>query len=324
VTGRPDEPVRLDAPHALTLPPRPGARPLVHLLLLSLVAATSFFSACGDAGARSDRERSAVLRIAGIPDQDVSRMERTFGLMAAYLSERTGLDVRYVPSNDYAAVVSAFQRGDVQLAWFGGLTGVQARAITPGAEALAQRPRDAEFHSVFVVGPGVRAESLADLRGLAFTFGSESSTSGHLMPRHFLMEAGLDPERDFAGAPGYSGSHDATYRLVEAGAFQAGALNEAVWEAAVSEGRVDTTRVRVLHTTPPYYDYNWSMRDDVDERFGPGTRERILRALLELDASMGTAEAELLSLFATDRFVPTESANYDAIRRVAEALGILR
>jgi phosphonate transport system substrate-binding protein len=144
------------------------------------------------------------------------------------------------------------------------------------------------------------------------------------MPRHFLMEAGLDADVDFAGAPGYSGSHDATYRLVEAGAFQAGTLNEAVWEAAVAEGRVDTTRVRVIHTTPAYYDYNWSMRGDLDERYGAGTRVRIEQALLELDASMGPEEAELLELFATERFVPTASANYDAIRAVAEALGILR
>src|SRR5690606_11723261 len=120
-------------------------------------------------------------------------------------------------TSDYAAVVSGFQRGDLHLGWFGGLTGVQARALTPGSTAVAQRPRDAEFHSIFIVGPGVAATSLADLVGLTFTFGSESSTSGHLMPRHFLTEAGVDADRDFSGPPGYSGSHDATYRLVEAG-----------------------------------------------------------------------------------------------------------
>lgn len=280
-------------------------------------------SASGAGGGGADAER-AVLRIAGIPDQDLSRMERMFGLLASYLSERTGLDVRYVPSNDYAAVVSAFQRGDVHLAWFGGLTGVQARALTPGASAVAQRPRDAEFHSVFIVGSGVGAETLSELRGLSFTFGSESSTSGHLMPRHFLLEEGIDADRDLAGAPGYSGSHDATVRLVEAGAFQAGALNEAVWQAAVSDGRVDTTRVRVVHTTPAYYDYNWSVRGDLDERFGDGTGARVLAALLELNAAMGPEEAELLELFATDRFVATADANYDRIRAVAETLGILR
>jgi phosphonate transport system substrate-binding protein len=314
------EPVRLDDSTRLTpQAPRAGAAKRVPLLL---ILAALFFAAC--AGSDASPRDGAVLRIGGIPDQEVSRMERMFGLMAGYLAEKTGLQVEYVASNDYAALVSAFQRGDVQLAWFGGLTGVQAQALTPNAAAVAQRPRDAQFHSVFVVGPGVTATSLADLRGLSFTFGSESSTSGHLMPRHFLREAGVDPDADFAGAPGYSGSHDATYKLVEAGTFQAGALNEAVWQSAVAESRVDTTRVHVIHTTPPYFDYHWAARGDLGDRFGAGTRERIESALFELNAAMGAEESELLELFATDRFVPTRNENYAAIRTVAEALGILR
>jgi phosphonate transport system substrate-binding protein len=144
------------------------------------------------------------------------------------------------------------------------------------------------------------------------------------MPRHFLSLAGVDADSNFAGLPGYSGSHDATYKLVEAGTYQAGALNEAVWDAAVEEGRVDTLRVRVLARTPAYFDYNWSIRADVDQRLGPGARAAIERALLELNATLGPDETELLGLFATDRFVPTRNENYSAIRSVAEALGILR
>jgi phosphonate transport system substrate-binding protein len=298
---------------------RRSARLLPSLLLLSALA----LAGCtpDDSGTPDPAQ---VLRIGGIPDQDVSRLERTFGLTAASLEKRVGVPVRYVPANDYAALVSAFQRGDVQLAWFGGLTGVQAHEVTPGSHAIAQRPRDAEFHSVFIVGPGVRARSLAELKGLSFTFGSESSTTGHLMPRHFLEQAGIRADSGFAGAPGYSGSHDATYKLVESGAFQAGALNEAVWQSAVAEGRVDTAKVRVLEVSPAFFDYHWAIRGDVDERFGPGTTERIEQALLALDPSQGAEEAELLALFATDRFIATADTNYAAIRGVAEGLGILR
>jgi phosphonate transport system substrate-binding protein len=312
--------VRLD-----DLRPIARVRRLVGTLLLVFLLVFPPLAACAGDGDRPAAEAgSTVLRIGGIPDQEAARMERMFGLMATYLSERTGLDVRYVPSNDYAAVVSGFQRGDLELAWFGGLTGVQAQAVTPESQAIAQRPRDAEFHSVFVTGRGVTANTLAELEGLSFTFGSESSTSGHLMPRHFLQQAGIDAEQDFDGPPGYSGSHDATYKLVEAGTYQAGALNEAVWQSAVAEARVDTTKVRPMYTTPAYFDYHWAVRGDVDERFGAGTRQRIEQALLELNASLGAEEAELLELFATDRFIPTTNENYSAIRTVAEGLGILR
>jgi phosphonate transport system substrate-binding protein len=264
------------------------------------------------------------LVIGGIPDQDVGALERQFGLLAEYLEAETGLEVRYASSIDYAAIVTAFGRGDVQLALFGGLTGVQAGDADPGARAIAQRPRDAAFHSVFIVRAGLDVARLDDLAGLTFTVGSESSTSGHLMPRFFLREAGIDADADLDGAPGYSGSHDKTWQLVEAGAFQAGALSEAVWEAATSEGRVDTTKVRAFFTTPPYFDYHWRVRGDLDEVYGAGTADRIAEAPLALSADRGEEAAELLALFQTDAFVVTENANYEAIREIAERIRIIR
>ncbi len=260
--------------------------------------------------------------ISAIPDQDAAVLNRQFGAMADYLAAATGMVVEYVPMVDYAALVTAFERGDIQLAWFGGLTGVQAVAVVPEARAIAQRPRDAEFTSRFIAGIDVEADSLEDLRGLSFTFGSESSTSGHLMPRFFLTEAGIDPEADFDGLPNYSGSHDKTIALVESGAYQAGALNEAVWEARVEDGQVDVTRVKEIYRTPAYFDYHWSIRPDVDEIWGAGMAERVAATIVGM--SEDDPAAEILDLFQTGSFVATENGNYDTIRRVAEELGILR
>lgn len=271
-------------------------------------------------GAGAQAGESPTFKISGIPDQEAAKLLRLFQGVADHLGKTTGLKVEYVPVMDYAALVTAFERGEINLAWFGGLTGVQARAVAPGSEAIAQRPRDAEFHSVFIVQAGLPAQKLEDLKGHSFSFGSESSTSGHLMPRYFLLEAGINADRDFAGPPNYSGSHDKTYKLVESGAFQAGALNEAVWESAVKEGKVDTSKVRVLHTTPAYYDYNWTIHAKVDEVFGAGTKEKIKESLL----SMGAEQKDILDLFQTDGFVPAANENYAAIEKVARELGIIR
>lgn len=261
--------------------------------------------------------------ISAIPDQDVAVLNRQFGAMADYLAAETGLRVQYAPMVDYAALVTAFERGDVQLGWFGGLTGVQARAAVPDAQAIAQRPRDAEFRSQFIVRADLPVKELTDLEGLSFAFGSESSTSGHLMPRYFLGQAGIVPEEDFAGLPNYSGSHDRTIALVEGGAFDAGVLNGALWEQRVAEGAVDATKVRAFQLSPPYFDYNWTIRGDLDATYGDGTAERVRQALLELDPAL-PEQRVLLDLFQTDAFVPTENANYDTIVDVAEQLGILR
>ncbi|MCE2405665.1 MAG: putative selenate ABC transporter substrate-binding protein [Dehalococcoidia bacterium] len=286
------------------------------LCVLFLAAATAL-GGCGGEGP------GEVLQIGGIPDQEAAKLARRFNTVADYLRDELDVQVEYVPSVDYAALVTAFKNGDVHLGWFGGLTGVQARDASPGARAIAQRPRDTEFHSVFVAGSDLEVTSLEDLKGLTFTFGSESSTSGHLMPRHFLLQAGVDADADFQGLPGYSGSHDKTWKLVESGSFQAGALNEAVWQKAVDDGKVDLGKVRVFFTTPPYFDYNWSVRGDLDQAFGEGFTQRIQSALMSLSPSQ-EGEKEILDLFQAQGFVPSDNGNYEAIEDVARDLGIIR
>ncbi|WRO21433.1 putative selenate ABC transporter substrate-binding protein [Metallumcola ferriviriculae] len=292
------------------------------LILLSMIIMIAVvIGGCSDSsGSAATSDADKVLVVGAIPDQNISDLTRRFDLFADYLGEKTGLEVKYAPSVDYAALVTAFKRGEIQLAWFGGLTGVQARELVPGSDAIAQRPRDSQFHSVFIAQSGLNVKSLKNLTGLSFTFGSESSTSGHLMPRYFLLQEGINAETDFEGMPNFSGSHDKTWKLVESGAYQAGALNEAVWQAALAEGKVDTDKVEMFYTTPPYFDYNWTIHADVGEMFGPGTKDKITDALL----SMGQEQKEILALFAADSFVETNNENYQAIEQVAAELGIIK
>jgi phosphonate transport system substrate-binding protein len=261
-----------------------------------------------------------VFKIGAIPDQNAADLDKGMTAVAKYLSEKTGMKVEFVPSVDYAALVTGFQRGEIHMAWFGGLTSVQARNLVPEAESIVQRPRDAEFHSVFITQSSENITKLADLKGKSFTFGSESSTSGHLMPRYYLSEAGIDANKDFDGKPNFSGSHDTTYKLIESGAFKAGALNEAVWEAAVKEGKVDTKKVKVFYTTPAYYDYNWTINSNVEDVFGKGTKQKVKDALLSITGE----QKEIANLFQTDRFVETKNDNYKKIEQVAKELQIIK
>ncbi len=260
-----------------------------------------------------------VLKISAIPDFDQAELTRGFGDLAKYLSEKTGMKVEYVPVVDYAAVVTAFERGEIDMVWFGGLTGVQARSLVPEAEAIAQRPSDEKFQSVFIKQKGLSINSLKDLKGKSFAFGSESSTSGHLMPRFFLEAEGINPDKDFDGTPVYSGSHDKTYGLVEAGSVQAGAVNKQYWTKAIKENKVNKDKVEVFYETPNYYDYNWTI-NDVDKKFGSGTKEKIKQALLNIKAG----DSEVLNLLSTESFIPTKNENYKDIEKVAKSLGIIK
>jgi phosphonate transport system substrate-binding protein len=293
------------------------ARP--YWLLLSLLFLLFGVIACGGVAAKP------VLRVGGIPDQDAARLARRYDSFANYLSKRLDVEVKYVPSVDYAAVVTAFTQGELQLAFFGGLTGVQARLQNPGAQAIAQRENDAKFHSKFIVRADLPVNSLADLKergkGLTLTFGSESSTSGHLMPRYFLTQAGINPDTDFKSLPNFSGSHDVTWQLVQSGSFDAGALNEDVWNQAIQEGKADPQKVREFYTTPEYFDYHWMVRGDIDQVYGQGFSDKIKAALLDLK---GEEHKAILDLFSTQRFIETNNGNYRTIEDVARGLGMIR
>lgn len=261
------------------------------------------------------------LLISAIPDQDPERLQRLYGSVATYLSRELGVPVVYKPVTDYTASVTAFKVGDLDLVWYGGLTGVQARLQVPGAHAIAQRDIDGEFHSVFIAHKGSGIQGLAGLKGRSFTFGSESSTSGRLMPQYFLGQNGVRLQ-DFKGEPGFSGSHDKTISLVAAGTYEAGVLNEQVWKSRLAKGTVDLEKVEVIWTSPAFHDYHWVVHPAVTERYGPDFARRLTTALTRLDPAR-PADKETLELFGAQRFVPTEDGNYAQIEAIGRELGMI-
>ncbi len=259
-----------------------------------------------------------VLRIAAIPDENPTELQRKFSRVAAYLGRETGMKVEYTPVTDYAAVVEGLAAKKVDLAWLGGFTYVQARLRTGNALPIVQRAEDEKFTSKFVANAASGINSLADLKGKNFTFGSVSSTSGHLMPRYFLLQWKINPEKDFRRVA-FSGAHDATALQVESGKVEAGVLSASVWDRLVEEKKVDTKKIKVIWTTPPYYDYNWTVRGDLD----PVLVRKLTDAFLKLDPG-NPAHKELLDLQRASRFIPTRPENYKGIEQAARSAGLLK
>jgi phosphonate transport system substrate-binding protein len=258
-----------------------------------------------------------VFRVTAIPDESPTELARKAAPLMRYLEKELGVKIEYTPVTDYAAAVEALVNRKVDLAWFGGFTFVQAHARSGGKVIpLVQREEDTKFRSVFITSdPDIK--TLADLKGKDVSFGSQSSTSGHLMPRSFLLQAGVDPDKDFRRVA-FSGAHDATIAAVSAGKVHAGALNISVWDKFVADKKVDTGRVRVFYTTPTYYDYNWSVHADMPAAM----REKLSRALLKL--SRDTAEGrEILELQRATKFVPSEVGNYKGIEAAARSASLL-
>lgn len=258
-----------------------------------------------------------VLRVSAIPDESPTELQRKFKPLGGYLEQKLGMKVEFVPVTDYAASVEGLINRKLDMVWFGGFTFVQANVRSKGQVLpLVQREEDEKFKSVFITTKAING--LNDLKGKTFTFGSESSTSGHLMPRYYLLAAGIDPDTDMKRIA-YSGAHDATVAAVAGGKVDAGALNISVWEKLVAQGKVDPKAVRVFYTTPGYYDYNWSVRADMD----PALRKKIADAFLALD-SRNPRDKEILDLQRATRFIPTKTENYASIEKAARNAGLLK
>jgi phosphonate transport system substrate-binding protein len=259
-----------------------------------------------------------VFRVTTIPEEVATEQVRKFTPIANYLEKKLGTKVEFTPVTDYPAAVEAMVGKKVDLVWFGGFTFVQAK-IRSGDKVIpiAQREEDTKFQSVFIAKKNSGIKTLQDMKGKQVSFGSQSSTSGHLMPRHFLLEAKIDPDKDFKRVA-YSGAHDATIASVVSGKVDAAALDITVWRKFVTEKKVDTNDVDVFFTTPTYFNYNWAVHADMPAAM----RERVQKALIELDPNTPEGK-EILQLNRATRYIPTKIENYKGIEAAGRAAGLL-
>jgi phosphonate transport system substrate-binding protein len=258
------------------------------------------------------------LRVSAIPDENPQEMLRIFTPFAEYLTKEVGIPVKFTPVVDYAATVEGLAANRLEMVWYGGLTSVQAAKQAKGARRIIMRKEDAEFKSHFITTKETRIKSLKDLKGKTFSFGSVSSTSGHLMPRYFLVKNGINPEKDFSKFS-FSGAHDATAAWVESGRVDAGALNFLVWDKLVETKKVDTNKVSIFWTTPPYVDYVWTVRGGLDK----GTVEKISKAFLKLNYS-NPEHKKLLDLHRTKGYITAKDEDWKGIEEAAIAAGLLK
>lgn len=276
-----------------------------------------------DAGVAGRRCTSGLchhLTFTAIPDEDETKLRSRFEKVADYLETQLGVEVKYVPVKSYSAAVTAFRNNQVQLAWFGGLSGVQARRLVPGSEAIAQGYEDQFFKSYIIAHHSTgltQGTNFPAIGGYTFTFGSKDSTSGRLMPQFFIeRNLGKRPE-DLFKRVGFSGDHSRTVTQVEAGVYQVGAVNYKVWDSMVEAGKVDASKVQVVWESPAYPDYQWTIRGDVNKTYGDDFKAKVTKVLLEMK------DPDLLSSFPRQSFVPADNEDYQPVEDVAKAIGLI-
>ncbi len=276
-------------------------------LLLALLCATSLFS--------------QTFTFTAIPDQDETKLKERFSLLADYLSKELNLDVKFVPVKSYSASIAAFRNNQVQLAWFGGLSGVRARIVVPGSVAIAQGVEDPNFHSFLIAHNSTgleKSENIpAGIQGKTFTFGSKGSTSGRLMPEYFITEQFKKSPNDIFKKVGFSGNHSKTIALVQSGAYELGAVNYKVWKKELEAGKIDLSKVKIIYQTPGYPDYNFTARGDLDKQFGEGFTKKLQAAILNIK------DEKILNAFPRSGFIKATNEDFAPVLNTAKKIGLI-
>jgi phosphonate transport system substrate-binding protein len=285
--------------------------------MLKVIPAALYLAVAGFAVA--PHAEAQTLMFTAQPDQDEATLAKRFGLLAGYLQSKLGVKVQYVPARSYRGAVKAFTQNDVQLAWLGGYTGLQARQSVPGSEAIVQTVQDASFKSYFIANVSAGINRSPDFplqaRGKTFTFGAPDSTSGRIMPEYFIRKRfGAGPKEVFSRV-GFSGDHAATLKLVQSGECDIGAIDFIVYEAKKKAGEVDESKVKIIWESPGYPNNQFSIRGDVDKTFGNGFGVKIKQAILALD------DPEILAFFGGSQFIPADNAQY---RPIEEVVGLAK
>lgn len=276
-------------------------------LLLALLCASSLFS--------------QTFTFTAIPDQDETNLKERFSLLATYLSKELDVDVKFIPVKSYSASIAAFRNNQVQLAWFGGLSGVRARIVVPNSVAIAQGAEDPKFHSYIIANANTGLEKAdllsSEVKGKTFTFGSKGSTSGRLMPEYFIRETFKKAPNDIFKKVGFSGNHSKTIALVQSGAYELGAVNFKVWDRELKAGKIDTSKVKVIYKTPAYPDYQFTARGDLDEVYGKGFTAKLQKALISVK------DKKILDAFPRTAFIKAENKDFEPILNVGKKIGLI-
>jgi phosphonate transport system substrate-binding protein len=256
-----------------------------------------------------DNYQLKVLRVGVLPDQDSQRLTKRYTKLLDYLANELGVEPELVIPDSYADLVQRFAQKQIDLAYFGGVTYVQAHDEA-SAVPLVMRDIDRKFTSYFLVNARESAQTITELRARRFSFGDLHSTSGHLMPRYFLQQQNIMPETFFSEVR-YSGSHDKTALWVQDGTVDIGVANANVMREMFEQGLLSNDKVRILWETPYYADYVWAVQPYVSKMHA----NRLRDAFLALSYS-NPLHAEILSMVGAKSYLPASHRDFFALETI--------
>ncbi len=291
-------------------------RKLVALMVCMLLMAAA--AGCGKnevaKPAANESSKPTTLRVGVIPNQAPDKIKAQYEPFRMYLQEKLNMPVELFVATDYAGVVEAMANDKLDLAYFGGLTYVQAKQrakIHPIVTEIDQETGTTQYYSLIIAPSNSELTAVKDIKGKVFAFGDISSTSGSLYPRFMLDKAGIKVPDDLKNVV-YSGGHDATAQAVQNGTVDAGGIEGRILAKLIAKGSVDGSKIKVLekHLVEGY---PWVLRDALDKDM----EGKIVQAFLDMKDPI------LLDLMRAQAFAKVSAEHYVEAEREANRLGLV-
>lgn len=288
------------------------------LIMALIVVLTVGFAGCGTntktKGDASPDQKQPVLRVGLVPNQAPDKIKAQYEPFRQYLQQKLNIPVELFVATDYAGVVEAMANDKLDVAYFGGLTYVQAKQrakIHPIVTEVDVETQTTKYYSLIIAPADSDLKGVNEIKGKTFAFGDISSTSGSLYPRFMLDQAGIKVPDDLKNVV-YTGGHDATAQAVQNGTVDAGGIEGRILQKLIAKGTVDGSKIKVLekHLVEGY---PWVVRDNLDK----GLEDKIIQAFIELN------DPTLLDLMRATAFAKVTDANYTEVEQQAQRLGLL-
>ncbi len=280
---------------------------LLSVFTISLVALTS---ACStkSAGPSADPDK---LIVALIPDENAATVIQDNQGLKDYLTEAFDKEIELVVTTDYSSMIEAARNDRLDLAYFGPLSYVLAKAVSDIEPFAARIKGGTKTYNSCIIGNTKKGvTSFDDIKGTTFALGDPASTSSRLFPELTLAENGLTKGKDFQGV--FLGSHDAVALAVQNGNAQAGGMACPILKSLKKKGVIDPSKVTTIAQSSPIPQYPWTMRSTLS----PELKEKIRVTFLDLDSD------KVLKPFNADGFASITDSDYDGIRKAGKLLGL--
>jgi phosphonate transport system substrate-binding protein len=262
--------------------------------------------------------KQPTLLIGLIPEMNVFMQMERFKVLAGYVSEKTGVQIRLTILSRYGNVLEKFKEERMDGAFLGSFTG--ALAISKLGLDPIVRPvnldGEATYSGYIFVRKGSGIRRVEQMKGKKMAFVDRATTAGYIFPIAYLKRHGINNINTFFKEYYFTGSHDAAILAVLNKEADIGAAKHSIFNRVREQDPRIDKEILILAESPKVPSNGLCLRKDLD----PILKKKLKETLLNIDKDK--KGREVLAKFGALKFIETRASDYAPVFKLAQDAGI--